>query len=165
MKKITGLLLAVIVGIAGFEYSCTNDQQTKIADESTKTLTAADVHLGAHMRDIQYNTLKLGISLQHQNQPLASFYVHEVEEAYAELADKKIEEEGIDISTLLNQLLDPKLKELQSVIEKNDTAQFITAYQTLIQTCNSCHREAKHAFIVIEMPKQDYNGQNFNAAP
>ena len=159
------MLVTLFAGIVCFAYSCAGDEQSAATNESTKIFTAAEVHLGEHMRDIQYYTLKLGLSLQHRNQPLANFYVHEVDEAYEELADKKIEDDGIDISALLNELLDPKLKQLQLVIEKKDTEQFIPAYQALIQTCNSCHREAKHEFIVIEMPQQDYNGQSFNAKP
>ena len=88
--------------------------------------------------------------------------LHEVEEAYGEIADKSIADEGIDISALLHQLLEPGLKSVDSVLMHNDTARFIPVYQSLVQHCNSCHRETKHEFIVIQMPEGNFNGQDFN---
>jgi len=148
--------------IALLHISCNNTQHTSSNEDSTKVLTISEVHLGEHMRDIQYYTLKLGLSLQYGNQPLTNFYIDEVMEAYEEIVVIKIEDEGIDISALLNQLLEPQLQQLKTVIEQNDTGQFIHSYQMLIQTCNTCHNNTKHEFIKIEVPKQDYNGQNFS---
>ncbi len=161
MKKVARCLVFAIA-IGTMVISCSPQIEKEQAAAKQQTFTAADIHLGEHMRDIQYYTLKLGLSLQHKNGPLAQFYLHEVEEAYGEIADKSIADEGIDISALLHQLLEPGLKSVDSVLMHNDTARFIPVYQSLVQHCNSCHRETKHEFIVIQMPEGNFNGQDFN---
>src|SRR4030095_17842 len=133
---LTALLAAFLI-----IYSCTNDRQSNGENATSGTISASEAHLGEHMRDLQYYTLKLGLSLQHHNQPLAAFYIGEVKEAYDDIADKKIEDEGIHITALIQQLLKPQLKEMQSVIEKNDSAAFLPSYHMLIQTCNNCHHD------------------------
>lgn len=160
MKRIAGsFVFAMAVG--AMVISCTSQNEKEQSTQNQEAFTAADIHLGEHMRDIQYYTLKLGLSLQHKNGPLAQFYLDEVEEAYQELSDKSIVEEGIDISALLHQLLEPGLKAVDSVLLQNDTSRFIPVYHALIEKCNSCHREAKHEFIVIQMPEENFNGQDF----
>lgn len=142
--------------------ACTGGQKQASIVENEPT-QPADTHLGEHMRDIQYYTLKLGLAMQNKNAPLANFYLHEVNEAYEDLDEKNIINDGLDISGLLQELLLPALKMVDTVIVQNDTAQFVPVYHALLEKCNSCHRETKHEFIVIEMPSQSYNGQDFRA--
>ena len=120
-----------------------------------------DTHLGELMGQMQYYMVKLGLSLQHQNQPLAAFYMNEVNEAYQDIVDKKITHGTFNVSEMIQQLLSSSKDRMEKAIAKNDTAHFEDSYRALVSSCNNCHRETNHAFIVIQEPTQSFNGQNF----
>lgn len=160
MKKRVGILMCALA-IVAIIFSCSYEGDNK-QPPALNVFTAADIHLGEHMRDIQYYTLKLGLSVQQKNAPLAQFYLHEVNEVYDELNGKQISDAGIDISGLLRKLFQPGLKSMDSVLTQNDTARFIPVYTVLIAKCNSCHKAANHPYLVIQMPVGNFNGQDFN---
>ncbi len=155
----TIITLAVAISVLNIGISCTNAPEKKVA----KSLSASEAHLGEHMGQMQYYVVKLGLALQHKNQPLANFYAGEVNETYEEMRSLNIVDDSIPISRLLNQLLSPVLQNVTSVISQNDTAQFLSQYQALIETCNSCHKETGRPFIVVQAPHEEYNGQDFSS--
>src|SRR5262249_28045424 len=110
---------------------------------------------------MQYEFLKLGIALQHRNQPLALFYMHEVNEAYDDIVNANATQDQINISEKITQIY-PTKRRLESTIAADDTANFISAYHALVVSCNNCHMETNHSYIVIEEPHENYNGQNFD---
>jgi hypothetical protein len=122
-----------------------------------------DTHIGELMGRMQYNFVKLGLALQHRNQRLANFYIDEVNEVYDDIASKNITNNGKDISLLITQILKSKKDNLKTVIAANDTAQFDAAYHAVVVSCNNCHLETNHDFIVIEEPHGDFNGQDFGS--
>jgi hypothetical protein len=115
------------------------------------------------MGQMQYYFVKLGLALQHRNNRLANFYVGEWNEAYEDIASKNIIDSGIDISSMITQILGPEIRELDTVVATNDTARFDAAYHAVIASCNNCHIETNHDFIIIEEPHGDFNGQNFGS--
>jgi len=119
-----------------------------------------DTPLGELMGHMQYDFIKLGLALQHGNRRLANFYMHEVNEVYGDIVAKKIMDGQIDISQKISQIL-PTKSRLEEVIETNDTANFLSAYHSMVVSCNNCHMETNHAFIIIEEPQENFNGQNF----
>ena len=158
VKPIANVIAAGIISLV-FQ-NCNGIPQIK-TDKPTNGRSMPDTHLGELMGHLQYNVLKLGLSLQHRNQRLADFYMHEVNESYIDIASKRIIDGNLDISSLIAQILGPSKDRLAAVISKNDTAQFIPAYHAMIGSCNNCHMETNHNYIVIEEPHLEYNGQNF----
>jgi len=151
------LLLSTAVAwiVISFIQSC---QTSSTTPETSQT---QDTHLGELMGQMQYYVVKLGLALQHQNQPLASFYMNEVNETYDNIVNKKIKLNEMNISDMIRQLLNNSKQRLEQTIAGNDTANFAGNYHALITSCNNCHRETNHAFIIIEEPRGDFNGQNF----
>lgn len=153
MKKLSALCAIVIIFFTIFQ-SC---------QPSSKQVAApADTHLGEMMGQMQYYVVKLGLALQHRNQPLASFYMNEVNETYQDIVDKNIMLDSLDISKMIQEILAPAKNQLSQTIQQNDTADFLSGYHAMIMKCNNCHHETNHQFIVIEEPHEDFNGQNFN---
>ncbi|HYV90411.1 MAG TPA: hypothetical protein VE978_01450 [Chitinophagales bacterium] len=117
-----------------------------------------DTNLGKMMGQMQYYFVKLGLALQHRNQRLANFYLNEVSEVYDDIASKNITSNGRNISLLITQILQSKKSDLKTVIAANDTSQFDAAYHAVITSCNNCHMETNHDFIIIEEPSGNFNG-------
>lgn len=155
LKKLFVPFAIVITTISVFE-SC----QTSPAINQAASLRP-DTHLGELMGQMQYYTVKLGLSLQHKNQPLASFYMNEVNQTYQDIVDKKITNGTFNVSDMIQQLLSSSKDRMEKAITKNDTAHFEDSYRLLVNSCNNCHRETNHGFIVIQEPNEPFNGQNF----
>jgi len=159
-KKIISFLAFSLIIFPLFE-NCSQNSSSE--NKSTESALPQDTHLGEMMGQMQYYFIKLGLALQHRNYPLANFYVGEWNEAYEGIASKNITDNGMNISSLITQILGPRIKEMENVVAKNDTAQFDVTYRAAIASCNDCHTETQHDFIVIEEPHGDFNGQNFDA--
>jgi len=155
LKKLF-ILFAIIITALSFSESC---QTSPATNQAASRLP--DTHLGELMGQMQYYTVKLGLSLQYKNQPLASFYMNEVNETYQDIVDKKITNGTFNISDMIQQLLSSSKDRMEKVIAKNDTANFEDSYRALVNSCNNCHRETNHAFIVTQEPSEPFNGQNF----
>src|SRR5262245_45592205 len=109
---------------------CSNSTD-KISNQPT---TVNDTHLGEMMGHMQYEFVKLGLAIQHGNQPLANFYMHEVNEAYDEIVAAKIIDNQINISEKITQIF-PTKRRLETVIASNDTASFRSAYHGMVVSC------------------------------
>src|SRR5258706_16070035 len=67
-----------------------------------------DTHLGELMGHMQYEFIKLGLALQHHNQALANFYMHEVNEAYDDIVSKNVMDGPVNISQKITQIFPSK---------------------------------------------------------
>lgn len=151
--KQTLLTALLIISVA---YSC-----TETSAPTPQKQKPEDVHLGEMMGQLHYYTVKLGLAVQHRNEPLAMFYMNEVNETFEDIKSKEIVQGTLKISDMFNELLSTSKDSLEMAIAKRDTANLERRYHALITSCNNCHRETNHAFIVIEEPHVEYNGQNF----
>lgn len=118
-------------------------------------------HLGEMMGQLQYYNLKLGLAVHHRNQALAKFYVKEVNETIDDIRSKQIVEGTMNMTEMFDRLLKTSIDSMDGAIAEYDTAVFTNRYQAIIVSCNNCHRETDHEFIVIEEPREEYNGQSF----
>lgn len=111
-----------------------------------------EIEVAVVMSHIQRHTNKLFFAGKNANWPLASFYVHELEESMEEIEDGNIEDDGINISKLMKAMGIPALEGLEDAIKAEDTQAFDTAYQQLVTNCNACHQSTNHPYIVIINP-------------
>ena len=118
--------------------------------------------LAASMGDLQRFAHKLGLSLHHSNQPLAQFYLHEMEETLEEISDKIPTHDGLPIKALLSTILLPPLSQLDSALEHGDFEQSLKAWPNVIQACNRCHAATEHAFIRISDIRENPFNQDFS---
>ena len=133
------------------------ENESKSGNEESEPVEVAD-----YMMKFQYFTIKLGLSIQTNNTTLAQFYVHELDEVLENLESKNAVDEELQITPLLKKFLIPAVDSLKNDFEKNNYAKFSAGYKNLIKNCNNCHVTAKHEFIVIEEPTQQFSGQNFS---
>lgn len=111
-----------------------------------------DYPLGENMGYMQRYAEKLWYAGQAGNWDLARYYHDEMQETAEDIAGAQVEKEGVPISTTLNTLLPPMLKQLDAAIASHDAAAFDRSYRTVVATCNECHAAAKHPFIHIAVP-------------
>jgi hypothetical protein len=111
--------------------------------------------LAALMADLQQYTLKLDLSIQGKNSPLAAFYLHELEETAATIIEEVGEYDGHPVSALTENMLLPALSGLEVAIGAGEADEGMV---NLLEACNACHAATEHAFIVIGRAK----GNPFN---
>jgi hypothetical protein len=107
-----------------------------------------DVELVRLMGTMQYMTHKASLAIGAKNQPLAAFYVHEVEEVIEKL--ESIESyDGHAIGELVETLLVPSFAALEETVDSGDWAQADKRVDQLLSSCNACHETTEHAYIRI----------------
>src|SRR4051812_24766364 len=107
-REILILIGGMVLGFVLIQ-SCQSSQKQK--EESEQTV---DTHLGELMGQMQYYTVKLGLALEHHNQPLAAFYINEVNETYQDIVDKKITHESYKVSDMIQQILSTSKERLEN---------------------------------------------------
>lgn len=129
--------------------------------ESRADVTSGD-ELSEYMALLQHHAHKLGLAVQAKNGPLAGFYIEEVEET-AELIQKKFPVyDKIAVGPLMNAMLVPAIGPLEKSIKTGNWTTVSAAYTKMIDSCNTCHTGAQHAFIKITVPTQNPFNQSFS---
>lgn len=116
------------------------------------------------MGDLQRFSHKLGYAVQAKNQPLAEFYLHEIEEASEEIQENIQEYDGFPVGDLAKAMLDPAIQKLDEKVDAGSWDEATAEYEKLIKTCNACHMQTDHGVIVITVPEQP-SPFNQNFAP
>jgi hypothetical protein len=124
--------------------------------------TPAGEELSPYMALMQHHMHKLGLALQAKNTALAAFYLEEVEET-SEIIQKKFPTyDKIAVGPLMNAMLVPSIAPLEKSIKASNVALSNAGYTKLIDSCNSCHTAAQHAFIKITAPTSNPFNQSFS---
>ncbi|MEX2671749.1 MAG: hypothetical protein WD294_06530 [Phycisphaeraceae bacterium] len=105
--------------------------------------------LAPAMGELQRFSQKLGYSIEGENQPLAGFYIHELEEVFAEITAEIPEYDGHEIATLVQTMGVPVLETVEQAVHDADWPTALENYQALIASCNACHAATEHGFIQI----------------
>ena len=143
-------LIAILAALFVSNVAC---QQNESKHEPT--VSAPPLELAVSMSRLQLHMDKLYFSIQAQNIPLAEFYVHELEEALAEVKEANLMEDGIALNPLIDTTVAPALENLERAMKSSsDPAAPITAYENVVGACNTCHEATKHGFIQIAVPSQ-----------
>jgi hypothetical protein len=130
--------------------------------DSRADVGAGGEELSPYMALLQHHTHKLGLALQAKNQPLASFYMEEVEET-ADIIQKKFPTyDKLAVGALMNAMLVPSIAPLEKSIKASSWAVSNASYTKLIDSCNACHTAAQHNFIKITVPTTNPFNQSFS---
>ncbi len=104
--------------------------------------------LVGHMTSLQYFSHKLALSIDHKNQKLAEFYLHEIEENLE--AVQKIESyDGHPIGSLIKDLLAPAVEGVEAPMKAGRWGAASEAFDRMVTACNTCHATTDHAYIKI----------------
>jgi hypothetical protein len=111
---------------------------------------------------MQHNAHKLGLALQAKNQPLASFYMEELQETAGIIQKKFPTYDKLAIAQLMNAMLVPSFAPLDKSIKASSWAISNASYTKLIDSCNACHAAAQHGFVKITAPTSNPFNQSFS---
>lgn len=113
---------------------------------------------GDLMGTLQIHHSKLWFAGQNENWPLADFEIHEISETVDDIKEYQRDRK----ETKMIDLLQPSLHKIDSAIQQKDPELFRRGYTLLTATCNSCHRETDHGFVVVKTPDTPpFSNQDF----
>lgn len=112
----------------------------------------AEPELAAMMGDLQRFAHKVGLSIEAENQPLASFYLHEVEETLEAIGEEVPFHDEWPIGELVNTIMRPAVEPLEVAVEAGKWAEAKASYEVMIDGCNRCHTATEHEFLVMLPP-------------
>lgn len=143
-------ILATFAAIAALT-GCNDPLVPDAAREAETQESAAHetAELAEPMARLQYYSQKLGYAIDAENEPLAGFYIHEMEELSASIMAEIPEYEGHAISDLTRQMMMPALDAQHQAIESGQWSTARDVYRRVIDSCNACHIVTQHGFIVI----------------
>jgi len=124
--------------------------------------TPSGEELSPYMALMQHHLHKLGLAVQAKNATLAGFYLEEVEETSVIIQKKFPTYDKIAVGPLMNAMLVPSIAPLEKSIQASNWALSNAGYTKLVDSCNSCHTAAQHAFIKITAPTQNPFNQSFS---
>lgn len=157
LSAVSFILVIILFGYTAYKNSTLtttiNELEATITElqNNTSTPTENEFDLVAAMSKLQYFSNKLYFSLKADNQDLAKFYTHEIEETFEAIEENKVIDEGIDISANIKTYGIKGLENFEKFMEQNPD-DFQNNFQGLINTCNACHMVSEHPFIKITMP-------------
>jgi hypothetical protein len=125
--------------------------QTEI--ERLKTLVPSYSH---PMQDVAINWASLWFAAQKKNWPLARYFYNEARSHIAWTVRinpmDKVNGEFVDLQSIYDAIDTSSLMDVRTAIEKENSAQFTTAYKTMLESCYSCHKSAGKAMIRPQIP-------------
>ena len=124
---------------------------------------SGDVGLGELMSRLQTYSHKLQLSVDAGNKPLAQFYIHEIEEVIEEIEEVE-EYDGHPVGKLTRDMLIPAFSNVETAVDR-EIRTAGTAFDSMINACNSCHQVTDHSQIVIRRNDSNLYLQSFEARP
>ena len=121
--------------------------------------------LGEFMTATQLRHAKLWFAGKSNNWALAAYEIDEIKEGLEDAAKYHANNDGVPVAELIKAIIDPRLEQLEKVIEGKSGTQFAAAFDELTNGCNSCHAKAGKGFIRIQRPTTPpVSNQNFTPA-
>lgn len=118
--------------------------------------------LGEFMSGIQVHHAKLWFAGQAGNWKLSDFETKEIREALDDIQTYCTDRPEVASLPMIR----PPLDSVDQAIRNRSLPQFKSAFILLTNTCNNCHRSAKHEFNVIQIPAvPPFTNQSFQNQP
>jgi hypothetical protein len=138
-----------------------NRMEQFLANAVTHEVKEEEYELAPLMANFQRYSEKLYFAGKNKNWDLADFYLEELEETAENVIKSKVVDDGINVSVQIQEMLLPKIKELQQRVKQKNEKEFQTSYQAMLMNCNGCHMLTKHGFVKIREPKENFYSQEF----
>lgn len=120
------------------------------------------LEVAVYMGRIQIYANKLWSAGKAGNLPLADFYRHEMKEAMEEVAKAGILDDGVDVSEKMSTYGIKTLDAMKAAFQADGLKDFDARFATLVEVCNTCHRECGKPYLRIKVPTYTrYDDQEF----
>jgi len=169
MKNLAPVLsiIALLVAIFALFKGTQNEASPAVAasEEKHEPHGHEEIELAQYMSTLQTHFAKLYFAGKANNQKLAAFYAHEMEESFETIVNANVFEDGQNISTLAEQFGLSPIQRLEKEISEKGIIDFESKYNNIMLNCNSCHLKTAHEFIQIVIPENPPVGnQKFTPA-
>ena len=128
----------------------------------TRAQAPAREELVPHMEILQHLSHKLGLSVQAKNEPLASFYLEEIEKTVDIMRKRFPTYDNMEIGSLAGAMLVPSIDPLEKSLKAKNWVTANAGYTKLIDSCNDCHGATDHEYIQITAPTANPFNQTFS---
>lgn len=116
------------------------------------------------MGDMQGYLHKFTYAVENEQDELADFYLHELEEISKDIIQHIPEYDGFPVGELTSNMLLPVLEETEQAVKKQDWGKIEKHAASIIQSCNNCHSSTDHGFIrITDKAGQNPFNQNFSS--
>jgi hypothetical protein len=136
------LLCIMLIAISGWLWSKVNHLEQTLALQNEPGLYET-------MTQMQTIIHKLTYAVDHENEALVDFYIHELEEATEIIIESDIIYHGEAVGQLTEYMLEPVIEELEDAVISGDWNFVRERKSAVIQACNSCHVATGYSSIVI----------------
>lgn len=159
LNKLLIILCIVLIAISGWLLARVNHLETTLSDSGEPGLYEI-------MTQMQVIVHKLTYAIDHENEELVDFYIHELEEATDEIIDADMVYHGEAIGELTENMLEPVIEEFEEAVESGDWDLVRERNADVIRSCNSCHTVTGYESIIITDRaefnpfNQDFTGQD-----
>jgi hypothetical protein len=127
----------------------------------TNSSEASDkLELVEYMKQLQYFSHKLQLSVEADNKKLSAFYAHELEEVI-EKVESVPSYDGYPVGEMTKTILLPAFEELEQSIKTQPRGAVEKSFDKLVNSCNKCHSLTRHEYIVIKKNSSNPYMQSF----
>jgi len=145
----TVLVLLALVGMAWlFNRQCALQERIAELEHGGE----AELEVAEIMGRLERHMTKWWAAGAAGNADLAAFYLHEMEEAFEELAEAGVEEEGVDVSAQVKVFGLPVIEALERRLRQEGVAAMHADAAMLVANCNGCHVATHHPYIRLREP-------------
>jgi len=121
--------------------------------ERLKTLVPSYSH---PMQDVAINWASVWFAAQKKNWPLARYFYNEARSHIAWTVrinpNARVDGEIVDLKSIYDAIDTSSLMDVRTAIDKQNPAQFVAAYKTMLESCYSCHKAAGKPMIRPQVP-------------
>ena len=168
-EKTMKIFLLLIIALT---FSCKSKQEEAPKAEEPAPLVevgdsaeeAHEVEIGDLMYAISRRYANIWYAGEAGNAALVKYQTHEIEEIIEELEESGVREGKILVGAELTKTIVPHLEAMETAVEAGNMDNFRAAYDKAITSCNSCHVQTGHPYLVVIRPAQDPYS-NLNVTP
>ncbi len=168
MRVSDGLRVILSVSVLLTLPACASSSRAGGEDQQAPEVSEApvEIELASLMGEMQRHSAKLGFAIAGGNRPLATFYLHEIDEVLEELMTVE-EHDGMPIAKPSRVILLPEVEALAVGLSGEVAWPELTeGYHKVIDACNRCHLATEHGFIeILPAAGEPPFNQRFEAMP
>jgi len=159
--SLLGLAVALIAlvtsGATWSQIQHTTDTENTPSDEVLPEIAPAGgpaFELGTHMATLSRRVSTLWFAAKAGSQAAADYEITEMGEVMSQIiaAAPVVDGTDVDIPGVLDALRNTHFDELRTALRSGDHTAFEARYKAMLDSCNSCHREAGRPFIQLKIP-------------
>lgn len=161
---LVGILLILLLSYGLYAVHQENKALRSEVAKLTHLVEERPVELATFMASYERFTSKLLRAGTAQNWDLAAFYHEELEETAQQLEKLNLTDDGIPVSQMVGPNLLEPLEAVEEAIHAKDGQAFARSMQTLISSCNHCHKAAGKPYIQLSLSAERLE-QQFGTRP